>query len=463
MQAKSIMIVDDEASVRTSLEKVLSKAGYVTRTAAAGNEAIKILSKKTTDLVLSDLKMPNGDGMYLLREIKSKKLNTEVILLTGYGTVEKAVEAMKEGAYDFITKPFKKAIILSTVERALERQALEQENKYLKTQLGKKPDFDEIIGNSRPLRDVLEMVERVAPLVSTVLISGASGTGKELIARAIHQKGPRHNKRFVPINCAAIPENLIESELFGHVRGAFTGAMRDKDGLFKVAHGGSIFLDEIVSVPLNLQVKLLRAIEQKEILPVGSTNPEIIDVRIIAATNKNLANEVEKGNFREDLYYRLNVVGINIPPLKERVEDIPDLVDHFVEIYNTQLNKRIKKIDRKLMNALMSYEWKGNVRELENTIERAMILCDGETLSLEYFPKLDDGKSNSGVVNHDLKSSLRQFEQNSILRALEKTDYDKNRTAELLGLSLSSLYRKITELGISLKESELHSQRQEKS
>jgi len=452
MQPKSILIVDDEASVRTSLEKVLSKAGYVTKTAATGNEAIKILTKKPTDLVLSDLKMPDGDGMHLLREIKTKNLNTEVILLTGYGTVEKAVEAMKEGAYDFITKPFKKAVILSTVERAIERQTLTQENKYLKTQLGKKSDFDEIIGQSRALRDVLEMVDRVAPLVSTVLITGASGTGKELVARAIHRKSPRHNKRFVPINCAAIPENLIESELFGHVRGAFTGAMRDKDGLFKVAHGGTIFLDEIVSVPLNLQVKLLRAIEQKEILPVGSTNPEIIDVRIIAATNKNLANEVDKGNFREDLYYRLNVVGINIPPLKERIDDIPELVEHFVEFYSAQLNKRIKEIDREVMAALMDYEWKGNVRELENTIERAMILCDGDTLSLEHFPKLDGGKSNSRSLNHDLKSSVRQFEQDTILKVLEKADYDKTKAAKALGLSLSSLYRKITELGISLKE-----------
>lgn len=452
MQAKSILIVDDEASVRTSLEKVLSKAGYVTKTAATGNEAIKMLTRRPTDLVLSDLKMPDGDGMQLLRDIKSNNVNTEVILLTGYGTVEKAVEAMKEGAYDFITKPFKKAVILSTVERAIERQTLTQENKYLKSQLGKPSDFDEIIGQSRALGDVLQMVDRVAPLVSTVLITGASGTGKELIARAIHRKSPRHNKRFVPINCAAIPENLIESELFGHVRGAFTGAMRDKEGLFKVAHGGTIFLDEIVSVPINLQVKLLRAIEQKEILPVGSTNPEIIDVRIIAATNKNLANEVEKGNFREDLYYRLNVVGINIPPLKERIDDIPELVEHFVEFYNAQLNKRIKNIDREVMAALMDYEWKGNVRELENTIERAMILCDGDTLSPEHFPKLDGAKSDNKSVNHDLKSSVRQFEQDTILKVLEKAGYDKNKAAKALGLSLSSLYRKITELGISLKD-----------
>ena len=452
MQPKSILIVDDEVSFRESLEMALSKAGYITKTAGSGNEALKILAKKTVDIVLSDLKMPDGDGFELLSAIKKKYVNIEVILLTGYGTIEKAVEAMKEGAYDFITKPFKKAVILSTVERAIERQNLTQENKYLKAQLGKGLTYDEIIGKSQALKDVLEMVERVAPLLSTILITGASGTGKELIARAIHQKSPRANKRFVPINCAAIPENLIESELFGHVKGAFTGAIRDKSGLFKVANGGTIFLDEIVSVPLNLQVKLLRAIEQKEILPVGSTNPEVLDVRIIAATNRNLANEVEKGNFREDLYYRLNVVGINIPPLKERIEDIPELIKHFIKIYNAQLNKQIQGVDQKVLNTFMAYDWKGNVRELENAIERAMILCDGDQLTLEHFPQIYSKKDFSQNLDGDLKFSVRRFEQEAILKALEAAENDKSKAAEILGLSLSSLYRKITELGIELKD-----------
>lgn len=452
MQAKSVLIVDDEVSVRDSLQKALSKAGYVTKTAESGNEALKLLSKKTVDVVLSDLLMPDGDGFHLLREIKKNYAGTEVVLLTGYGTIEKAVEAMKEGAYDFITKPFKKAVILGTVERAIERQNLRQENKYLRSQLSKGSSFQEIIGRSKAIQDVLEMVDRVAPLVATVLITGASGTGKELIARALHQKSPRVKKRFVPINCAAIPENLIESELFGHVRGAFTGAMKDKDGLFKVADGGTIFLDEIVSVPLNLQVKLLRAIEQKEILPVGSTSPEIIDVRIIAATNKNLGSEVEKGNFREDLYYRLNVVGITIPPLKERVEDIPELVVHFIKIYNAQLNKQIQGVDKGVMDALMEYEWKGNVRELENAIERAMILCDGPTLTLKQFPHLHSESNHPRKIASDLKTSVKKFEQNTILRALQEAEHDKGKAAKILGLSLSSLYRKITELGIDLTD-----------
>ncbi|MFQ5649315.1 MAG: sigma-54-dependent transcriptional regulator [bacterium] len=451
MFAKSVLIVDDEVSVRLSLEKALSKAGYLTRTAGSGSEALQLLEKRSVDLVLSDLKMPNGDGFELLREIKRTHPKTEVILLTGYGTIEKAVEAMKEGAYDFITKPFKKAVILSTVERAIERQNLRQENRYLKAQLGKGKPYNTIIGKSQALKDVLAMVERVAPLTSTVLITGESGTGKELIARALHNKSPRIDKRFVPINCAAIPETLVESELFGHIKGSFTGAMRDKSGLFKVADGGTIFLDEIVSVPLNLQVKLLRAIEQKEILAVGSTEPEIIDVRIIAATNKNLATQVEKGHFREDLYYRLNVVGITIPPLKERIEDIPELMSHYIQVYNAQLSKQVRGVDDNVLPFLMGYEWKGNVRELENSIERAMILCDGDELTLAHFPHISSSKDNSKTWRGDLKASVRQFEHEAILRTLEMAEHDKTKAAKILGLSLSSLYRKMTELGIDLK------------
>ncbi len=452
MDSKAILIVDDEISVRESLEKALKNAGYVAITASCGNDAKKRLAEKNFDIVVSDLKMPDGDGLDLLKAVKKNFSRIEVILLTGYGTIEAAVEAMKEGAYDFITKPVKKAIILSTVERALERQNLTQENKYLKAQLGKDTSFTEIIGHSQNLQDVLKMVERVSPLTSTVLITGASGTGKELIARRIHQHSPRAKNRFVPINCAAIPENLIESELFGHVKGSFTGAMRDKNGLFKVAESGSIFLDEISSVPLTLQVKLLRAIEQKEILPVGSTNPEIVDVRIIAATNKDLVTEVEKGDFREDLYYRLNVIGINIPTLKERKEDIPALVNYFLNRYNTQLAKQIQGVDKEVLKALTDHEWKGNVRELENAIERAMILCDSDILTIEQFPHLFLKKNYDHNFDDDLKASVRKFEQDAILKAMEMADHDKSKASKILGLSLSSLYRKITELGIQVND-----------
>jgi two-component system response regulator PilR (NtrC family) len=452
VQAKTILVVDDEESVRESLDKVLRKSGYLTATASSGDEALSLLSKQPVDIVLTDLKMPNGDGIELLKTIKKKFADIEVILLTGYGTIETAVEAMKEGAYDFITKPPKKAVILSTVERAIERQNLAQENKYLKAQLGKGLLFEDIIGNSQAFVKVLEMVDRVAPLVSTVLITGESGTGKELIARAIHRQSPRAKQKFIPINCGAIPENLIESELFGHVKGAFTGATKDKQGLFKVAEGGTLFLDEISSVPLNLQVKLLRAIEQKEIMPVGSTKSEIIDVRIIAATNKNLADEVEKGNFREDLYYRLNVVGINIPPLRERTEDIPMLVDHFVKINNAQLNKQIRGVDQTVLNVFKEYEWKGNIRELENVIERAMILCDGDVLRLEHLPQIYSQKNFSEDLHVGLKGSVRKFERDAILKALEMAGLDKNKAASILGMSLSTLYRKMAELGIPSRD-----------
>jgi DNA-binding NtrC family response regulator len=452
LQAKSVLIVDDEESIRESLEKVLTKAGYLAQTASSGNEALALLSAQPADVVLADLKMPDGDGIALLKNVKKKYPDVEVILLTGYGTIETAVEAMKEGAYDFITKPPKKAIILSAVARALERQNLAQENKYLKAQLGKNAFFEDIIGSSRAFKSVLEMVERVAPLVSTVLITGESGTGKEVIARAIHRRSPRAQKKMVPVNCAAIPENLIESELFGHLKGSFTGATRDKQGLFKVADGGTLFLDEISSVPLNLQVKLLRAIEQKEIMPVGSTHPEVIDVRIIAATNRNLADEVEKGNFREDLYYRLNVVGITIPPLRERAEDIPDLVEHFIKIYNAQLSKQIRGVDQTALNVFKDYEWKGNVRELENVIERAMILCDGEVLMLEHFPQFHTQKNMPEALQIGLKGSVRRLERDAILKALDMAEQDKAKAANILGMSLSTLYRKMAELGIPSRE-----------
>jgi DNA-binding NtrC family response regulator len=452
MQAKTILIVDDEFSVRESLDKVLSKSGYATLTAGSGNEALSLLAKQRVDLVLSDLKMPDGDGVELLKSIKKSYPEIEVILLTGYGTVENAVEAMREGAYDFITKPPKKAIILTAVERAIERQNLSQENKYLREQLSKGLPLEEVVGKSPAFAKVLEMVERVAPLVSTVLITGESGTGKEVIARAIHRKSLRASSKFIPVNCAAIPENLVESELFGYMKGAFTGATRDKVGLFKVAEGGTIFLDEIVSVPLNLQVKLLRAIEQKEIMPVGGTKPEVIDVRIVAATNKNLADEVEKGNFRTDLYYRLNVIDILIPPLRERVDDIPELVDHFLKVYNVQLSKKITRIDPAVLGVFKSYEWKGNVRELENVMERAMIMCDGDTLRLDHFPQVYSQHAAADDLQSGLKGAVRKFERDTILKALELVGHDKSKAANMLGMSLSSLYRKMTELGIASKE-----------
>jgi len=449
MEAKTILIADDEFGIRESLEKVLSKAGYKTLVAGSGSEAVALLNKKKVDLVLTDLKMPDGGGLELLKEIKKKSPDIEVILLTGYGSIEIAVEAMREGAYDFIAKPPKKAIILNAIEKAIERQNLALENKYLRDQLSHGLPLDELVGKSPAFMKVMGMVERVAPLSSTILITGESGTGKELVARAIHRQSPRAVHKFIPVNCAAIPENLVESELFGYLKGAFTGAIRDKTGLFKVAEGGTIFLDEVVSIPLNLQVKLLRAIEQKEIMPVGGTKSEFIDVRIVAATNKHLAEEVEKGNFRRDLYYRLNVVEIIIPPLRERPEDIPELVNHFLHVYNVQLNKKIHGIDPAVLNRFTNYDWKGNVRELENSMERAMIMCDGDVLRPEHFPQINLPRTRPDELEYGLKESIKKFERETILKALESAGHDKSRAASLLGMSLSSLYRKISELGIA--------------
>ncbi len=448
---KSVLVVDDEASVRESLQRVLDRAGYTTYVASDAQEALAVLSGQRVDIVITDLKMPQTNGISLLRSIKEKAAETEVIVLTGYGSIESAVEAMKEGAYDFITKPVKKAVILKAVERAVEKQNLAQENRFLREQLQKVEPYGEIIGESQAIREVMAMVERVAPLPSTVLITGESGTGKELIARALHELSDRRNKRFVAVNCGAIPENLMESELFGHVRGAFTGAVRDKEGLFKTAGGGTLFLDEISTVPLNVQVKLLRAIEHKEIKPVGSNTTYKIDVRIVAATNRNLANEVEAGRFREDLYYRLNVVGITIPPLRERREDIPMLVDHFVKRYNVMLKKRIRGADERTLNLFMNYQWKGNVRELENVIERAMILCDGDMIVPEHLPQNLAGKA-AADLDGSLRDVVRQAERDAILRTLRLTDNDKKRAADMLGLSQSSLYRKMSELGIPTGE-----------
>jgi len=448
---KSVLVVDDEASVRESLQRVLDRAGYTTYVASDAQEALAVLSGQRVDIVITDLKMPQTNGISLLRSIKEKAAETEVIVLTGYGSIESAVEAMKEGAYDFITKPVKKAVILKAVERAVEKQNLAQENRFLREQLQKVEPYGEIIGESQAIREVMAMVERVAPLPSTVLITGESGTGKELIARALHELSDRRNKRFVAVNCGAIPENLMESELFGHVRGAFTGAVRDKEGLFKTAGGGTLFLDEISTVPLNVQVKLLRAIEHKEIKPVGSNTTYKIDVRIVAATNRNLANEVEAGRFREDLYYRLNVVGITIPPLRERREDIPMLVDHFVKRYNVMLKKRIRGADERTLNLFMNYQWKGNVRELENVIERAMILCDGDMIVPEHLPQNLAGKA-AADLDGSLRDVVRQAERDAILRTLRLTDNDKKRAADMLGLSQSSLYRKMSELGVPTGE-----------
>ena len=446
---KTILVVDDESDLRDSLGKVLRKEGYLVLLADSGEAALEVLSRKHVDLVLTDLRMPQMSGIDLLRCVKQQWPDVEVVMLTAYGTIEAAVEAMRAGAYDFVTKPLKRAELVQTIKRAAERQNLAMENRFLRQELEGRRRYQLVAGRSQAMRRVMEWVERLSPISSTVLITGESGTGKELVARAIHARSPRADKRFVAINCGAIPETLMESELFGHTRGAFTGAIRDKDGLFKVASGGTLFLDEIGSVPFALQIKLLRAIEEKEILPVGSTTPVPVDVRIIAASNRDLAKEVEKGTFREDLYYRLNVVGIEIPPLRERKEDIPDLVRYFIALHAAELNSKVEGIDDVAMAALMAYDWKGNVRELDNVIERAMILCDQRLIGLAHLPvNLQPSYPMRPGRSRRLKEAVKDFERQHILAVLQHTGHDKGRAAEILGLSQSSLYRKMAELGI---------------
>ncbi|MDZ7372565.1 MAG: sigma-54 dependent transcriptional regulator [candidate division KSB1 bacterium] len=447
-EKKTILVVDDERDLLLSLQKALSKEGYRVLIADRARQALEILQREAVDVVLSDLRMPEMGGTELLRECKRINPEVEVIMLTAYGTVESAVEAMKEGAYDFITKPFKRVTVVKAIQKALEKQALSRENLLLRRQLETTRAKEQMIGASPAIQRVLELVQRVAPTNTTVLITGESGTGKELVARLIHQFSPRRNAPFIAINCGAIPENLIESELFGHVRGAFTGATRDKDGLFKVASGGTLFLDEVCAIPLNLQVRLLRAIEEKEFLPVGGTRPVRVDVRILAASNRNLAKEVEEGRFREDLYYRLNVVNIDLPPLRERKEDIPLLVQYFIDRHNRALGKRVRGVDEETMGVLVNYEWKGNVRELENVIERAMILCDDELIRVYHLPPNLAQFSFEAARSDRLREAVREFERQHIYRILERVAFDKLAAARILGVSQSSLYRKLAELDI---------------
>lgn len=446
----SILVVDDEPAVRESLARVLEREGHHVFQAASAEEALSILQAETVHLMLSDLKMPEMNGLELLREAKRRASETEVVMITGHGTIETAVEAMKEGASDFLTKPFKRAEIIRVLTKALEKRQLLLENKRLREELATTSKHEPFIGQSAAVTEILRMVERVAPLNSTVLITGESGTGKEIIARMIHSRSERSHARFIAVNCGAIAENLIESELFGHVKGSFTGAIRDKDGLFKTTDGGTLFLDEISTVPLNLQVKLLRAIEEKEILPVGGTRPMAVDPRIIAASNRDLGNEVEAGRFREDLYYRLNVVGINIPPLRERRDDIPLLAEHFVRKFSVELKKNVRSMDKRTLELFLAYGWKGNVRELENAIERAIIVCDGDTILPQHLSQNFASLAATDAANEELKNAVMEFERVHILKTLEAVGYDKKAAAKFLGTSLSSLYRKLAELHISL-------------
>jgi DNA-binding NtrC family response regulator len=450
----SILVAEDEAAVRESLTEVLREEGYDVVAVSDGTAAIRALQEKEFDLILSDIRMPGADGLEVLRHAREVSPQTLVLLMTAHATVETAVEAIRRGAQDYLLKPILFDDLLHKIDHLLTHRQIAWENQFLRSQVERQWDFENLVGRSAAMREVMNLVRRVAPTPSTVLITGESGVGKEVVARAIHHFSEYRDRIFLPINCGAIPETLLESQLFGHMRGSFTGAIANQEGLFQRARGGTIFLDEIADMPLSLQVKLLRAIEAKEILPIGATTPIRVEVRIIAATNHDLKKAVEEGRFREDLYYRLNVFNIEIPPLRERREDIPLLVEHFIRIHNRELKKNFKGVDSATMKLLMSLPWKGNVRELDNVIEHAMILGSGDWITVRDLPRAlqqDVGVEPEIPDTDNLREALRAFEKAHIQSVLTKCQQDKRQAAQRLGVSLSSLYRKMEELGIPLQ------------
>jgi DNA-binding NtrC family response regulator len=452
-----ILIADDEQIIRESLAYVLRKEGYQVEEASNGMEAFRRHEEKPFDLIITDIEMPEMRGIELLERVTQRTPQTHVMIVTAFASIETAIQALRKGAYDYILKPIEFDDLLHRVKKLMDHRALMTENTLLRQELSRTYDFDRIIGQSQSMKNVFETIKRVAQSEGTVLITGKSGTGKELVARAIHYNGLRRQKRFVAVNCGAIVDTLFESELFGHKKGSFTGATSDKDGLFKVADGGTIFLDEVGEIPGHLQVKLLRAIEQKEITPVGRTDPMTVDVRIITATNKDLRLEVEKGHFREDLFYRLNVVEIHLPSLTERPGDIPLLANHFLDLYRKQMNRPVKGFSNEAMTAFVNYRWKGEVRELENVIERSVIFCDEDFIQLKHLPDYFRSPDVTGGApvhagGESLKEAVRHFEKQFIQQTLGNHQFNKEETAKTLGISLSSLYRKFEELGIPLNK-----------
>lgn len=451
---RNVLIVDDEESMRHMLSTFLGKHAYETDTAENGEAALELLQKNAYDTILCDIRMPGMTGMQFLTRMAQKGLpSTTVIMMSAYGTLDDAVEAMKIGAYDYVSKPFKPDEILLTLKKAEERERLRRENFLLRQEVRKEYGFENIVAKSESMLRIFEAVRKVSDYKSTVLITGESGTGKELIAKAIHYNSDRSHGPIVAINCGAIPDNLLESELFGHVKGAFTDAMRNKKGLFEEAHEGTLFLDEIGELPKYLQVKILRALQDSEIRKVGDTRTSKVNVRIIAATIKDLAKEVERGEFREDLYYRLNVIPIHVPPLRERREDTPLLVQHFIQKYNRKLVTGIQGIVPEALNALMKYDWPGNVRELENTIERAMVLSELTQIHLEHLPeRVVEYRScdSSSLADNgfSIKKATRSIEKDLIRRALAQTRGNRTHAARLLEISHRTLLYKIEEYEI---------------
>jgi DNA-binding NtrC family response regulator len=440
-----ILVVDDEQSMCDFMEIMLKKEGYDVTTSTSGHEAIQITASENFDLVIADIMMPELSGMDLLRKVKKSRPDLDFIMMTAFASVDTAIEAMKEGALDYITKPFRIDEIKLIIDKSVNSRKLKKEVVNLKEQLKKDFSFDNFIGQSDEVIKLKNLARKVALTDSTVLIRGESGAGKDLIARAIHSTSSRATGPFITINCAALPETLLESELFGYKKGAFTGAIKDKDGLFKVADGGTFFLDEIGNTSKAIQVKLLRVLEDKTITPVGDTKPIEVDVRLIAATNADLDDDVKAGRFRSDLFYRLNVIPIYIPPLRERPDDIPILANHFIMMYTQKNDSGLRVLTPEALEALQKYDWPGNVRELENCIERAVLLSKGESIELADFPvKITEQKKPTLVADRQPETpTLESIEKAYIYYIMEQTKGKKAKAAKLLGINNSTLYRKL--------------------
>jgi two-component system response regulator AtoC len=455
---QNLLIIDDEENMRHMLQALLQESGYQVETAENGLVALRLVEQNIYDYILCDIKMPQMDGMAFLQAAKPFLDHSTVIMMSAYGSMDTALEAIKAGAYDFISKPFKTDEVLLTLKKVEEREALRQENRMLREEIETvrgESDFGTLIGRSKAMRDLFKLAHKVAFYNTTVLVTGESGTGKELVARGLHAHSPREHMPFIAINCGSIPENLLESEFFGHVRGAFTGADTNKKGIFAEAEGGTLFLDEIGELPRGLQVKLLRVLQESEIRPVGSTKTRKIDVRIIAATAKDLNEEVQLGTFREDLYYRLNVLSIHIPPLRARPDDIALLANHFLVKVNRKLNTAVKAISPAALSLLIQHSWPGNARELENTIERGVIMANQDVILPENIPQLtsekrEDRRLTDFFPSYSIKESGQHMERNLIQRALDATNGNKSQASKLLEISYPSLLSKIKKQGIQI-------------
>jgi two-component system, NtrC family, response regulator len=445
---RRILIIDDEEKLRNLLTRIISLEGFEVLQAGDCKTALKRLEQNDIDVVLCDVKLPDGNGVELAKKIKNKFQIPEIILLTAYGNIPDGVQAIKNGAFDYITKGDDNNKIIPLLYRAMEKVDLAKRVQQLEKQLGDKHSFEKIIGKSKTIQKAIELAQKVAVTDTTVLLTGETGTGKEVFAQAIHQASPRSKQNFVAINCSAFSKELLESEMFGHKAGAFTGATKDQKGLFEEANNGTIFLDEIGEMSLELQAKLLRVLETGEFIRVGETKPTKIDVRIIAATHRDLQSEIEQGHFREDLFYRISTFQIHLPPLRERVIDIEAITNHFINISSVKTNKKIKSVSTDFYEALKQHQWKGNIRELRNVIERCIILCDNE-LTVEHLPIELQKTDNASTKGKTLSAfELASAEKLHIQKVLNYTNGNKTKTAELLGIALTTLYRKLSEYGL---------------